>query len=142
MYVADGLNGSIQKFDSNGTFLTAWYALNGRRGIELGGVAIGSSEHVFVTDWLSSVVQEYGQTPEIVSASLSGKVLTITGGGFGSSPVVLINAVDRTQFVVSGSDTEITLKQKPKKMGIKPGANTIQVTGAGGVTTNVFVLNR
>lgn len=69
------------------------------------------------------------------------KSLTIRGGKFGSSPRVLINNNDRTRFVIGSSDSEIRLKGKAKKLGLKAGENTVQILDASGTGSNVFTVS-
>src|SRR6185295_8289525 len=76
--------------------------------------------------------------PVIDSASIEGKKVAINGSKFGSTPRVLINGEDRSDFVTSVSDTLIRLKGKPKKLGVKSGENTIQVFDSTGAGSNIF----
>jgi photosystem II stability/assembly factor-like uncharacterized protein len=84
---------------------------------------------------------EAASSPKITSASFDGyKNLSIEGSGFGDSPRVLINGSDRSDFITGSSTTAITLKGKPKKLGLRSGENTLQVISPTGATSNVFVL--
>ena len=71
VYVADTLNHRVQKFDSEGKFLTMW----GSKGTADGefwhphGVAVGPSGEVFVTDW----------SPRIQKFDSEGKLLETWG---------------------------------------------------------------
>lgn len=68
------------------------------------------------------------ERPSIESAEFDGKKkLTINGRGFGESPQVLVNGVDRTSKISSSSATSIKLKGKGKKIGLATGDNMIQV---------------
>jgi hypothetical protein len=79
--------------------------------------------------------------PSIGSLEFDGKKkLTVSGEGFGSTPRLLINNVDRTDYITSISDTTIRVKGKSKKLGLRPGDNTIQLIGTGGEASNVFIL--
>jgi photosystem II stability/assembly factor-like uncharacterized protein len=79
--------------------------------------------------------------PKITSAEWNGKkLLVIEGGAFDSSARLVINDVDRTDFIRSISDTTIRLKGKARALGLKAGDNTIRVTNGDGAATNVFVL--
>lgn len=79
--------------------------------------------------------------PSISSAVFDGgKNVTIEGSKFGSSPRVLINSNERTDFETSASDTVIKVKGKSKKLSLKVGDNTIQVIDASGAASNVFIL--
>jgi DNA-binding beta-propeller fold protein YncE len=63
MYVADNLNHTIQKFDSNGTFVTKC----GSEGTGDGqftlpqGIAVDSSGYVYVADYGNSRIQKFKQ---------------------------------------------------------------------------------
>jgi hypothetical protein len=54
---------------------------------------------------------------------------------------VRINDVDRSNFATASSPQLITLKGKPKKLGLVTGTNNIQVISSVG-SSNVFVLLR
>jgi Interleukin-like EMT inducer/Glycosyl hydrolases family 2, TIM barrel domain/IPT/TIG domain len=78
--------------------------------------------------------------PEIAGVDFNGKKkLTIQGNRFGDSPRVIINGVDRTDFITSVSEMTIKLKGKQKKLGLVTGDNTVQVIDAN-IASNVFVL--
>ena len=61
VYVADQGNSRVQKFDSNGNFITQW----GKSGSENGNfsipavVAVDSDDYVYVTDWGNNRVQKF-----------------------------------------------------------------------------------
>ena len=79
--------------------------------------------------------------PSISSVSFNGvKRLTIEGGGLGNSPSVIINGVNKNDYIASTSDSSIVVTGKMKKLGLKSGDNTVQVVTADNVTSNVFVL--
>jgi hypothetical protein len=67
------------------------------------------------------------------------KTFTIVGTRFGSAPRVFINNVDRSSKIKGRSDTAITVKAKPAKIGLKPGDNQIQVIDSAGNISNTFV---
>jgi photosystem II stability/assembly factor-like uncharacterized protein len=80
------------------------------------------------------------ERPLIQSAEFDGKKkLTITGRGFGETPQVLVNGVDRTSKISSSSATSIKVKGKGKKIGLITGDNTIQVIN-GNTPSTVFTL--
>ena len=80
--------------------------------------------------------------PEINSAVFAApKKLTITGRNLDGPLRVFINDVDRTDFVVSISATEIQLKGKAKKLKLKSGDNRVQVL-VNGVRSNVVTVKR
>lgn len=82
-------------------------------------------------------------TPFLASATYDGKkTVTIRGRNFGQNPVVLINGVDKTRFVLSQSGTEITLKTKAKKLGLQEGDNTVQIKTSDMKDSNVLTLSR
>ena len=62
VYVADELNHRIQKFDSDGTFITKW----GSRGAGDGqfdfptGVALDSYSNVYIADGSNNRIQKFG----------------------------------------------------------------------------------
>jgi photosystem II stability/assembly factor-like uncharacterized protein len=79
--------------------------------------------------------------PSISSVSFNGvKRLTIDGSGFGDSPSVIINGVNKNDYIASASDASIVVTGKMKKLGLKAGDNTIQVITAGNVASNVYLL--
>lgn len=79
--------------------------------------------------------------PVIASVSFDGKKrLTITGSSFGDAPRVLINGDDRSDHIIAISDSEVTLKGKAKKIGLRSGDNTVQVVTSDNVASNTFVL--
>lgn len=89
----------------------------------------------------SSIWRRQFIIPAISSAVLNGpKKLMISGRHFGSSPKVFINGADRTEFIISASDTLIEIGGKRKKLKLRSGDNTIEVTGPDGITSNFFTL--
>lgn len=70
IYVADGSNNRIQKFDSNGQFLAKWGAGggNGQYGAGNGefnyphGVAVDAAGNIYVADTTNDRIQKFGQT--------------------------------------------------------------------------------
>ena len=77
--------------------------------------------------------------PNITNATYDGKkTVTIDGTNFGGGPAVLINNSNRNGFILTESDTEITLKAKQKKLGLHKGVNSVQVIGEGGAASNTF----
>ncbi|HEY3138713.1 MAG TPA: hypothetical protein VGL29_21995, partial [Blastocatellia bacterium] len=79
--------------------------------------------------------------PSISSVSFNGvKRLMIEGSGFGDSPSVIINGVNKNDYIASASDASIVVTGKMKKLGLKSGDNTVQVITADNVASNVFVL--
>src|SRR5207249_459619 len=73
VYVADAGNHRIQKFDANGTFLTAWGSPGSGDGQFRGpeGVATDASGHVYVTDYYGGRIQKF---------DANGTFLTAWGG--------------------------------------------------------------
>jgi photosystem II stability/assembly factor-like uncharacterized protein len=79
--------------------------------------------------------------PKIASVEWNGKkLMVIEGSAFDSGARLLINEVDRTDFIRSLSDTTIRIKGKAKALGLKTGDNTIRMTNSDGAATNTFVL--
>ncbi|MEK6324621.1 MAG: IPT/TIG domain-containing protein [Acidobacteriota bacterium] len=79
--------------------------------------------------------------PSITSVRFDGKKqLTIDGTGFGESPSVIINSQDRSLRIATSSDTSIRLTAKMKKLGLRPGDNSIQVVTADSVSSNAFTI--
>lgn len=79
--------------------------------------------------------------PSITAATFDGKKrLTIDGTGFGDSAMVVINGDDRSFRIAESSDTSILLTGKIKKLGLKTGANTVQVVTSENVSSNVFTV--
>jgi len=58
-------------------------------------------------------------------------IVTLNGDHFGSSPTVIINAINSSDFINSTASGQILLKGKWKAMGIVHGDNTAQVINAG-----------
>jgi hypothetical protein len=84
------------------------------------------------------------ESPAISSVVKSGKTLKIKGANFGDAPRVLINNVDRSDFIKSSSGTTIKLKGKASQLGLNqswPGdINRIQVVNdAAAAASNVFI---
>lgn len=71
----------------------------------------------------------------------SKKKLRIDGMHFGIAPRVLINSIDRTDKITGSSPTQLTLKGKPKKLGLVDGDNLIKVVSGAG-DSNIFTLIR
>ena len=69
VYVADSENYRIQKFDSEGNFLSSW----GEEGIEDGqfaypsGVSAGVSGNIYVTDIINPTIQKFNSDGEFIS---------------------------------------------------------------------------
>lgn len=81
-------------------------------------------------------------SPQVSSATFDGKkTVTIIGTKFGTGAKVLINNVDRSTFVLNSSDTEIQLKAKQKKLGLKAGENTIQIIDSSDRKSNIVSIN-
>ena len=62
IYVVDSGNNRIEKFDSNGTFITAWGSPGTSNGLfsEVTGVTVGLAGHVYVSDYGNNNVQVFG----------------------------------------------------------------------------------
>jgi hypothetical protein len=65
--------------------------------------------------------------PIISAASRLGKRLTIQGSGFGTSPRVIINDVDRSDFIVAASDNSTTLRGSQSSLGLTRSHNKVRV---------------
>lgn len=79
--------------------------------------------------------------PSINSVSFDGtKRLTLDGSSFGDAPIVLINGEDRSFKIAESSDTSIVLKGKFKKLGLRTGSNTVQVTTSANLSSNIFTI--
>ena len=121
-----------------------WKQVNqGIQGLIVLVIAIDPSnpEIVYAGTTASSIFKREFKLPQIQSAVFTApKNLTISGRNFGSSPRVIINGKDRSDFVTSVSDTSIQLKGKAKKLKIKSGDNTLQVIITDGTESNVFTL--
>ena len=67
VYVADTGNNRIQKFDSNGTFITKWGSYGRRRRTILYpyGVAVDSSGNVYVADTINDRIQKFDSNGNI-----------------------------------------------------------------------------
>lgn len=62
IYVVDRGNDRIEKFDSNGKFITAWGSLGTSNGQfnRISDVAVGSAGQVYVSDYGNGNVQVFG----------------------------------------------------------------------------------
>jgi hypothetical protein len=90
---------------------------------------------------LNGVFQLQLKSIEISSVVFDApKKITISGINLSDSPRVIINDVDRTDFITDASDTLIQIKGKAKKLKLKSGDNKIQVITSTGAASNVFLL--
>jgi subtilisin family serine protease len=76
--------------------------------------------------------------PTISGITVSGKKVRISGAGFGTAPRVLINDIERNEFVTAVSDQLIQMKGKAKFLGLKAGDNTVQVIDSSGAASARF----
>ncbi|MDQ6864760.1 MAG: hypothetical protein M3044_13165 [Thermoproteota archaeon] len=62
IYVVDRSSDRIEKFDSNGTFITEWGSLGTSNGQfnEVTDVTVGLAGHVYVSDYSNDNVQVFG----------------------------------------------------------------------------------
>jgi DNA-binding beta-propeller fold protein YncE len=68
IYVVDRGNDRIQKFDSNGKFITAWGSHginNGGQFSEVADVTVDSTGHVYVSDYGDNTVKVFGLDAKI-----------------------------------------------------------------------------
>jgi DNA-binding beta-propeller fold protein YncE len=65
VYVADEVNNLIQKFDSNGNFITQWGGSGTGNGAfyDVFGVAVDSTGNVYAADYGNSLVQKFAPLP-------------------------------------------------------------------------------
>lgn len=63
VYVTDLLNHRIQKFDSNGNFITKW-SYSGEQFYPRG-ITVDSSNNVYVTDWNNNRIQVFSPSPSL-----------------------------------------------------------------------------
>ncbi|MDY6861737.1 MAG: SMP-30/gluconolactonase/LRE family protein [Thermodesulfobacteriota bacterium] len=86
IYVADGYNNRIQKFDSHGNFIKKW----GSRGYAEGqfsfpgGIAVGRDGFVYVADWGNRRVQKFNYNGKFIDAWEVPKPggIAVDAGGF------------------------------------------------------------
>ena len=97
-----------------------------------------NSKRVYATTIGSGVVQQQITRPEIFSATYEAKKLTLSGRNFADAVRVLVNNTDRSDFLVSVSETGILLKGKAKKLGLRSGTNTITVIDSRGKANSFF----
>jgi hypothetical protein len=71
---------------------------------------------------------------------LAPKSLTIQGSQFGINPRVLINNLDKSEYIKSAGDSLIKIKGKAKNLGLQTGDNDIQVVNDSGVASIAFKL--
>ena len=65
VYVTDLYNDRIQKFDSNGNFITKWNINYANRGI--GGIAIDSSGNVYITNSANNNIQKFDSNGNFIT---------------------------------------------------------------------------
>ena len=66
---------------------------------------------------------------------------SFNGVGFGAfGAMVNVNGRDISALIISQNDSSIALKGNKKKLNLKKGPNQITIK-AGGITSNIFVLN-
>src|SRR5262249_46931780 len=80
--------------------------------------------------------------PAITSASIAGKNLIVTGSGFDSGAVILLNGVD-IQTIADGVSPSTTLMAKKAAKKIALGTTvTLQVRNSDGTLSNIFTFER
>lgn len=90
---------------------------------------------------ISLTVGTIASVPFIVSAVFQApKNLTIQGSKFGINPRVLINNLDKSEYIKSAGDSLIKIKGKAKNLGLKTGDNDVQVVDGNGGASIVFKL--
>jgi streptogramin lyase len=102
IFVAEGVNHRIQKFDSNGTFLTKWGTLGGNNG-EFDtptGLAVDGSGNVFVSESCQSNNIFNGNCQSRVQKFTNGGTFLLAWGGMGAGDGQLQNP---TGVAVDGS---------------------------------------
>ncbi len=69
VYVADYGNNRIQKFDSNGNFITKWGSQGSGDGqfIQLNDVAVDSSGNVYVADYGNNRIQKFDSNGNFIT---------------------------------------------------------------------------
>lgn len=79
--------------------------------------------------------------PRINSVTSDGiKRVFIDGSGFDQPPKIVVNGEDKTSWISSSSDTSVKLKGKLKKIGLRPGSNTVQAINADGAASNIVTI--
>lgn len=89
----------------------------------------------------SATVRVSLNVPVIGSVNYNGgKKIVVVGNRFGSSrPQVMINGVDRSEFILAFSEKKIKIKGSPAALGLHPGQNSLQVVTVGGTAeSNTF----
>jgi hypothetical protein len=90
---------------------------------------------------ISLTVGDSDSVPSIASiVFLAPKNLTIQGSKFGTNPRVLINNLDKSEYIKSAGDSLIKIKGKAKNLGLKTGDNDIQVVNDSGGASIAFKL--
>jgi subtilisin len=92
-----------------------------------------------VSHSMMAVFRQGGATTISSVTVASAKLVIISGSGFGSSPIVLVDGTDHSDYISTASDTTITMRGKLKKMGLKTGIHNVQVIGANG-SSNIFTV--
>ena len=122
----------------------SWRSFNrGMPPVVIHGFSANSSGIIQVATYGRGAYQLGGTEPppSIASVTFNGKKrLTVDGTGFGDSPTVLINGVDRSGRIAESSDTSIVLTGKVKKLGLISGDNTIQVVNPDNSSSNVYTI--
>jgi photosystem II stability/assembly factor-like uncharacterized protein len=107
----------------------------------------GETLHLMVAGYFGGDLGTYNVTvnsfvPTITSASISGKNLIVTGSGYDSGAVILLNGVD-IRTIADGVSPSTTLTGRKAAKKIAPGATvTLQVRNSDGTLSNVFTFQR
>ena len=106
VYVADFYNNRIQKFDSNGTFITSWGSSGTGNGQfnDPSDVAIDSSGNVYVTDSDNNRVQKFDSNGTFITKWGSAG----TGNGqFNHPSVVAIDPKTSNVYVADSNNNRV-----------------------------------
>ncbi len=126
LYVVDAHNSRIQKFDSNGHFVTKWGSLGsadgqfGFLGNTFGGVAVDSEGTIYVPDSLNSRIERFGQDGHFLSTLRP----TATNSGQFSSPIGVAVDQQGNVFVTDSGVEHVIELDRSGKFVTKWGGNS------------------
>jgi sugar lactone lactonase YvrE len=114
VYVVDNGNSRVEKFTSNGTYITQWStSITSNRHFSPQGIAIDSSGNVYVTISVDDRVERFGdlviRTTSISSMSSEACVVQVCSSTASVSPSIIPTSSTQSQVGAPGSFTLIPL---------------------------------
>src|SRR6185436_7152211 len=122
LYAGSAADGVYTSLDAGATWTSLSSGLSGYSRAVFSLAVNPSNSGILYAGTVGRSVHQYTMDltlPFIASATFDGKkVITIQGRSFGQNSTVLINGVDKTEFVKTSGDAKITMKGKAKKFGL------------------------